>query len=142
MDHLDCLEKVLQKAKTLMESYRGYETVSINGTENEWIFASCYGSDGGKGFHQYLEVASVNGGDPSIVSVCNGDLRDLGSFFENVADPTEVELENFELETGYPFILSEEGLKSMVEAGSSNFTRLVYYLGHPSSIKVHERKCL
>lgn len=138
VSHLDCLEKLLQKAKTLMKPYKDRPIVVINNTTYEEGIVGFYSSRRGQRYHQYLSVVRLNEGEPFIAGSIDGELYDLRSFFENVADPTEVELGNFEQETGHPFILSEKGLKSIFEMCSPNFTRLTYNNRPPSTIKVRK----
>lgn len=74
---------------------------------------------------QTISISTKDSGMPYIHIQCNGSGFELEGFFGDILNPTELELEEFELETGMPFILTKKGF-SEVGAGGLFWAYLSY----------------
>lgn len=117
MSFEDYLEEVHRKARSLVEPYMRHEKVSVR---EPWMY-----KDGlvlrvlTSGFDISLSDSEYFWCEPPdenwFTLQCNGKDFNLKNHFQDILNPTEIELEEFELESGYPFLFTEEGLKSIVD---------------------------
>lgn len=117
----DKVEKVTQKARRLSEDYSQNHKVFIQDSRDWSIYLifRCSGRTYNKRLiSQSVYLASGNRGVPYICVQCGNKSFDLGILFKDILNPTELELEEFELEMGMPFILTKEGLERFAEGCS------------------------